>query len=113
MRNSLSLPPYFQELRGERSGVFGEPRSVVMEKNVTQDQGQEKHTLHILGREYTILSKLDEATFTRISGIVKEQINTLPAGAKQDEKMLLACLQLAYTLDKISRNCSTFLENDE
>ncbi len=84
-----------------------------MEKNVTQDQGQEKHTLHILGREYAILSKLDESTFTRISGIVKEQINALPAGAKQDEKMLLACLQLAYTLDKISRSCSTFLENDE
>jgi hypothetical protein len=81
-----------------------------MEKKGTRDQGQERYTLHLLGREYHVLSKLDEATFARISGMVKEQLHALPSGAKQDEKMLLACLQLAYTLDGISRRCASFLE---
>ncbi len=85
----------------------------MMEKRETKSPEQERHTLHILGREYHVLSKLDEATFTRISGIVKEQVNALPSGAKQDEKMLLACLQLAYTLDGISRRCAGFLEKNE
>ncbi|HOO62869.1 MAG TPA: hypothetical protein PK364_02980 [Synergistaceae bacterium] len=84
-----------------------------MEKKEIKDGAQQKHTFHLLGREYSILSKLEESTFARVSGIVREQINSLPAGVKQDEKLVLACLQLAYTLDTIARKCSGFLEDEE
>ncbi len=84
-----------------------------MGKKETLNGGQQKHTFHLLGREYKILSKLDEATFARVSGLVREQVNALPPGVKQDEKMVLVCLQLAYTLDAISGKCSAFLEENE
>lgn len=84
-----------------------------MEKKEIVNGGQQKHIFHLLGREYKILSKLDEATFARVSGLVREQVNALPPGVKQDEKMILVCLQLAYTLDMISGKCGAFLDKNE
>jgi hypothetical protein len=45
---------------------------------------------------------LDEPTLARVTAIVDEVGQAIGSGTDQDHLLMLTCLQLAYTLEKIS-----------
>ena len=45
---------------------------------------------------------LDEPTLSRVVSIVDEVGQAIESGTDQDHLLMLTCLQLAYTLEKIS-----------
>jgi hypothetical protein len=46
---------------------------------------------------------LDEPTLLRVTAIVDEVGQALGNGIDQDHLLMLTCLQLAYTLEKVSK----------
>jgi hypothetical protein len=46
---------------------------------------------------------LDEPTLSRVTSIVEEVGRAIGSGTDQDHLLMLTCLQLAYTLEKVSK----------
>ena len=58
-------------------------------------------TIVIGKRLYHINTALDKPTFDRVAAIVKGVSASLKDDVGQDERLMLTCMQLAYSLEKI------------
>ncbi|HCL80469.1 MAG TPA: hypothetical protein DIC53_10945 [Synergistaceae bacterium] len=52
-------------------------------------------------KAYFLETALDDDTLARVSGIMSEVADEFADGLDQEQVLLLSCLQLAWTLDKI------------
>lgn len=55
-------------------------------------------------RNYRMQTTLDEGTLERITALVEEAGEHIGTGVDQDNLLMLTCLQLAYTLDKVAQH---------
>ena len=53
---------------------------------------------------------LDEPTLSRVVSIVDEVGQAIESGTDQDHLLMLTCLQLAYTLEKVSKKLESLEE---
>lgn len=61
----------------------------------------------IIGRRsYRMQTTLDDETLERVTSLVAEVGSTTRSGVDQDNWLMLTCLQLAYSLDRISQRLS-------
>ena len=58
--------------------------------------------IHIGRRNYRMQTNLDEATLSRVMGIVNEVGGAVGQNVDHEHLLMLTCLQLAYNLEKIS-----------
>jgi hypothetical protein len=64
----------------------------------------ELREVHILigKRNYRIQTALDDPTLERIRAIISEITSALGDDVDQEKRLMLTCLQLAYSVEKIS-----------
>ncbi|HDQ93327.1 MAG TPA: cell division protein ZapA [Synergistetes bacterium] len=51
-------------------------------------------------KSYSILTLLDEKRFERVARIVKDSLSRVDISIDQEERLLLACFKLAYSIEK-------------
>lgn len=61
-------------------------------------------------RSYRIRTALDEDTLKRVTAVAAELCDANSEALDQESRLLLSCLQLAYTLDGISRRVEPFMK---
>ncbi|MDR1875180.1 MAG: cell division protein ZapA [Synergistaceae bacterium] len=60
-------------------------------------------TILIGARSYRMQTALDDVTLNRVISIISEVSEPVGNMVNQDQLLMLTCLQLAYSLEKISR----------
>ncbi len=50
-------------------------------------------------KSYPLLTRLDETRFERVLQIAKESLAGLDTSMEQDERLLLACFKLAFSIE--------------
>ena len=64
-------------------------------------------------RSYRMQTALDESMLSRVMSIVNEVAEAIGDGVGQDHLMMLTCLQLAYSLEKIKEGLGPLAERLE
>ena len=63
-------------------------------------QEDPRRVLVTLGKNsYPLLTRLDEGRFERVLQIAKESVVGLDPSMEQDERLLLACFKLAFSIE--------------
>lgn len=62
---------------------------------------------------YFLGTALDDETLVRVSDIISEVVGEFADGLDQERVLLLSCLQLAWTLDKIGSRLGQAMETIE
>lgn len=50
-------------------------------------------------KSYSILTRLDEERFARVARIAKESLEGIDSSNEQEERLLLACFKLAFSIE--------------
>ncbi|MDO9509067.1 MAG: hypothetical protein Q7I97_06990 [Thermovirgaceae bacterium] len=50
-------------------------------------------------KSYAILTRLDERRFARVTQIAKESLEGIDSSNEQEERLLLACFKLAFSIE--------------
>lgn len=50
-------------------------------------------------KSYAILTRLDERRFARVTQIAKESLEGIDTANEQEERLLLACFKLAFSIE--------------
>lgn len=61
-------------------------------------------------KTYPVLTRLDEGRFEAVLEIVRENLGKIDSSVDQEERLLLTCFKLAYSLDAASRKLSEALK---
>jgi hypothetical protein len=61
-------------------------------------------------RHYRLQTDLDESEFSRVADIVTQITDSMGDNLDLDQRLLLVCLQLAHSLEKISKKLEPLLE---
>ncbi|HBG14934.1 MAG TPA: hypothetical protein DDW96_06405 [Synergistaceae bacterium] len=63
-------------------------------------QEEPRRVFVTLGKKsYPILTRLDERRFERVLQIAKESVSGVDPSMEQDERLLLACFKLAFSIE--------------
>jgi glutaredoxin 2 len=61
-------------------------------------------------KTYPVLTRLDNEKFQSVLEIVRENVGEVDSSVDQEERLLLACFRLAYSIDAATRKLSQALK---